>query len=324
MASFDFLSVIQYDRTGNSINFKNTGDFSTQSGTLDDGETFADDGAVGDTFESGDSFTFNVTPAIADDFPDYNSGDIVTLDYVGTYTINGVTGIVLEDQSDPNIGFVFSPADAASTNAALPNVINTGDPEFDAGAYTPCFLIGSLIATPDGEKPVESLDAGDLVLNSEGQPVPVKWLGRRTIAAIFRPAEELSPVRFAAGSLGKGLPHSDLTVTANHAMLLDGVLCHASALVNGSTIVRVPLEEMGQTFTTYHVETENHEIILANGAPTETFIDNVSRRIFHNFSEFEKMYGEVRDMAELPYPRAMSARQLPASVRQLISREDAA
>jgi hypothetical protein len=97
-------------------------------------------------------------------------------------------------------------------------------------------------------------------------------------------------------------------------MLVDGVICHAGALVNGTTITRVPLEEMGETYTVYHIETEEHEIILANGAPSETFIDNVSRRVFDNFAEFEALYGDVPEMNELPYPRAMSARQVPAHV----------
>jgi hypothetical protein len=92
------------------------------------------------------------------------------------------------------------------------------------------------------------------------------------------------------------------------------VICHAGALVNGSTITRVPLSEMGKTYTVYHIETEAHEIILANGAPAETFIDNVSRRCFDNFAEFEALYGDVPEMEELPYPRAMSARQVPGRI----------
>jgi hypothetical protein len=73
---------------------------------------------------------------------------------------------------------------------------------------------------------------------------------------------------------------------------------------------------MGETYTVYHIETEEHEIILANGAPAETFIDNVTRRVFDNFDEFETLYGDVPEMEELPYPRAMSARQVPARLHE--------
>ena len=112
------------------------------------------------------------------------------------------------------------------------------------------------------------------------------------------------------------LPHSNLTVTADHALLVDGALCEAGALVNGTTITRVPLSEFGDSYKVYHVETETHEIILANGAPAETFIDNVSRRAFDNFSEFMEIYGEdPPEMQELPHPRASSARHLPAGIK---------
>ena len=98
-------------------------------------------------------------------------------------------------------------------------------------------------------------------------------------------------------------------------MLVDGALCEAGALVNGTTIIRVPLSEFGRSYTVYHVETEAHEIILANGAPAETYVDNVSRRAFDNFSEFEELYGDQPEMRELSYPRASNARHLPSRIR---------
>ena len=98
-------------------------------------------------------------------------------------------------------------------------------------------------------------------------------------------------------------------------MLVGGVLCEAGALVNGTTITRVPLSEFGGSYTVYHVETEAHEIILANGALAETFIDNVSRRAFENYAEFEELYGDQPEMKELPYPRASNARHLPMRIK---------
>ena len=112
--------------------------------------------------------------------------------------------------------------------------------------------------------------------------------------------------------------------TADHALLIDGVLCNASALVNGATITRVPLAEMGAEYTVFHIETEDHEIILANGAPAETFIDNVSRRVFDNYAEYQALYGDEAEMQELPLPRATSARQVPSAVRARLRAEVAA
>ena len=98
-------------------------------------------------------------------------------------------------------------------------------------------------------------------------------------------------------------------------MLVDGVLCEAGALVNGTTIARVPLSVFGESYTVYHVETEAHEIILANGTPTETFVDNVSRRAFDNYAEFERLHGDQPEMKELPHPRASNARHLPTRIK---------
>ena len=98
-------------------------------------------------------------------------------------------------------------------------------------------------------------------------------------------------------------------------MLVDGVLCEAGALVNGTTITRVPLSEFGESYAVYHVETEDHEIILANGAPSETFVDNVSRRSFDNYAEYEELHGDPPEMKELPHPRASNVRHLPERVR---------
>ena len=98
-------------------------------------------------------------------------------------------------------------------------------------------------------------------------------------------------------------------------MLVDGVLCEAGALVNGTTITRVPLSEFHDSYTVFHIETESHEIIFANGAPAETFVDNVSRRAFDNFTEFEELYGDQPEMKELPYPRAANARHLPLHIK---------
>lgn len=179
-----------------------------------------------------------------------------------------------------------------------------------------CFLAGTMIATPAGEVPVETLTAGDLVVTADGCAVPVLWLGRQTVSTLFGMPEGRQPVCIAAGALGGGLPRRDLRVTAGHALLIDGVLVNAGAMVNGLTITRIPPATLGSTFTVFHIETEYHEIILAEGAASETFIDNISRARFDNHAEFVAMFGsEGRPIEEMDQPHALSARQLPAALR---------
>ena len=272
---------------------------------------------------------------VTDDETDlsFNIGDTVTVDwrqsasalgtpfkaeYIGTVTVDGKDYMVLKDA----VGFgSFAPpiyyVVGVTRGDAPSSIVETGpSANVTAESFTVCFFPGTLIVTPYGECKVEELVSGDLVLVGESRVVPVKWIGRQTVSTFFGSADRLMPVRLAAGSLGGGfLPHSDLTVTADHAMLVDGVLCEAATLVNGTTITRVPLSEFGDSYTVYHVETEAHEIILANGAPAETFVDNVSRRAFDNFAEFERLHGDPPEMKELPYPRASNERHLPARIK---------
>ena len=136
---------------------------------------------------------------------------------------------------------------------------------------------------------------------------------------MFGMPEGRRPVHIAAGALGEGLPTRDLRLTADHALLIDGVLVHAGALVNGTTILRIPMA-LGERLVVYHIETEQHEVVLAEGAPAETFIDNVTRTRFDNYAEYEALYGAAIDaMEELPQPRAMSSRQVPHSIRARIA-----
>ena len=56
-----------------------------------------------------------------------------------------------------------------------------------------CFLSGTTIACPDGERAVETLDIGDLVLTFDGCAVPVKWIGRQTLSPVFGMPEGRGP-----------------------------------------------------------------------------------------------------------------------------------
>lgn len=175
-----------------------------------------------------------------------------------------------------------------------------------------CFAEGTGIATPSGEVAVEDLRIGDPVLTAEGRAVPIVWIGRQTIVKRFF-GERASLVRIAEGALGN---QSDLFVTGDHGMVLEGYVINASVLVNGGSIDWVPLSETPARFTVYHVETEAHDTILANGAVAETFVDYDTRRRFDNYADYLALAGEDRAIAESPLPRISAARHLPASLRE--------
>ncbi|WP_188612331.1 Hint domain-containing protein [Chelatococcus reniformis] len=190
-------------------------------------------------------------------------------------------------------------------------------PLFDELVF--CFLTATMIMSPEGERAVEELAIGDLVLTCDGLAVPVKWIGRQTLMPAFGLSEERRPVFISAGALGEGLPVRDLRVTSDHALLLDGVLVQAGALVNGTTIRRMTPAELGERLVVYHIELDRHDLVVADGVAAETFVDNVARRRFDNYAEFVALYGaDDNATGEIDLPRVKSARQLPAAVRQRI------
>ena len=188
---------------------------------------------------------------------------------------------------------------------------------FDADPLPVCFLAGTAIATPSGAVPVERLAIGDIVLTSSGEYRRVHWIGRQTCHTRFGDPLRVLPVRVAPGALGAGVPHRDLRLSPDHALLVDGVLVQAAALVNGKTIARMTAAEVGERFVYFHVEVEDHALVLAEGVAAETFVDNVTRRRFDNYADYRALYGEAAGrIPEMAMPRVKSVRQLPRDVRQ--------
>src|SRR5690606_976796 len=116
-----------------------------------------------------------------------------------------------------------------------------------------CYLRGTMIATPDGQKRVEDLQAGDQVCTASGGVATVKWLGYRKLQASRIPANHAIrayPVRIAAGALAPNVPARDLYVSPGHHMFFDGKLIPAMLLVNGKTITQ---DFSRQSFEYFHV-----------------------------------------------------------------------
>jgi len=182
-----------------------------------------------------------------------------------------------------------------------------------------CFARGTLIQTASGLLPVEELQPSDPLSSyresTSNDPVAfVKWIGRQTFHPVIAAVVDYLPIKISAHALGPGHPFQDLYVSPDHAILFDGTLIHAKVLVNGVSILQ--MWEWQGNVEYFHIETEHHELIYANGLPAETFIDNVSRRQFDNYAEYEAKYPNEALMFELDLPRVRFQRQLSKRTRK--------
>jgi hypothetical protein len=196
-----------------------------------------------------------------------------------TETYNPATHVLtVSDQGTVEATLTFDSSNTVSSFFLKPDAAGTGT---DVVA---CYAEGTRVATWRGEVEVERLQVGDLLVTMSGALRPIRWIGRRSYAAPFVAANpHLHPVRLRRDALGKGLPQRDLLLSPLHAILLDGVLVPVGTLVNGTTVVR---ERAPGNVTYLHIELASHDVILAEGLPSETFIDEDSRGMFQNAHEY--------------------------------------
>ncbi len=171
-----------------------------------------------------------------------------------------------------NLPGAFSTSDFTVTNVVAGADITLGPV---------CFLAGTLIATPEGEREVERLAAGDTVMTHGGAARRIVWIGNGRVLATRGRRTAATPVIVRKGELADNVPHSDLRVTKAHSLFVDGVLVPVEFLVNHRTIL---WDDHAQEVTIYHIELATHDVLVANGAPAESYHDDGNRWLFQNAS----------------------------------------
>jgi hypothetical protein len=208
-------------------------------------------------------------------------GETFTLFATGEPESSGVDATYNGTDDAGGVYFTLGEYGYVITNAP----IETNDSyQFEEVDYL-CFLAGTLIQTENGEVPVETLRAGDMVLVRRLGQIrfePLVWVGR-TQARVSRgrDARKAAPIHIAAGALSRSMPARDLRVSPEHALLVDGALVPAGLLVNGTTITQ-PLHPRDITY--YHLELETHGLLLSDGAWSESYRDEGNRHLFNNAS----------------------------------------
>ncbi|HFQ15689.1 MAG TPA: type I secretion protein, partial [Rhodobacteraceae bacterium] len=280
----------------------------------DAGDDTIDGGIDNDLIDGGAGNDTLMGGADEDTFVNLNAGDTVdggadgvdndTLDLTGSAEPGGSLNVTItgpDSNGNGYDGYVTYYDDMGNVTGTL----NFEEIE----EIIPCFTPGTMIATPRGERLVEELREGDKVITRDNGIQEIRWVGEKKMGwKDFALAEHLKPVLIEAGALGNGLPERDILVSPNHRVLVANdrtalyfedreVLVAAKHLVDNKKVKKVDVMS-----TAYiHFMFDNHEVVLSNGAWTESFqpgdyslkgIGNAQRaEIFELFPELEQVEG---------------------------------
>jgi phosphohistidine swiveling domain-containing protein len=183
------------------------------------------------------------------------SGQVIMLNADGTFTVTG----------DGNI-------ETKSFTYTVKDQFGNIDTAFVTMTSVPCFVAGTLILTPAGERRVEDLQPGDLVMTHDDGAQPVRWVGQRKVPA----QGAFAPIRIKANTFGD---HRTLLLSPQHRVLIrDGlaellfgeaeVLVAAKDLVNDRSI-RV---QAGGEVDYVHILFDKHQVVFSEGLATESFL----------------------------------------------------
>lgn len=214
-----------------------------------------------------------------------------TLDFSGnlptTSKFASVAGVDMRDKQIAIITaangkqyfFVTDGSGSISVMNALPNGAQSVSNVSTTAPVLVCFLRGTLIETPQGPRPIESLEIGDEISTYDGKVLPLRWIGRRALSAaalLLNP--ELRPIVLPQDMFGPGLPSRRLKLSASHRLAIGGwetellfgsetVLLRANHL-RGNGAARV---NPNRGIEYFHLLLDEHTLILANGLACESF-----------------------------------------------------
>lgn len=165
---------------------------------------------------------------------------------------------------------------------------------------TVCFLSGTQIKTKLGVKNIEELQTGDFVTTYDWAQKKyiereVTWVGKKYCRVNKSLPDDMAgyPVRIVKDAIAKNIPYKDLLVTAEHCLFFEDKFIPARMLVNGSTIY---YDYAITSYEYYHLETQDHAVIIADGVCTESYLDTGNRHAFnHNQKIIETSFQSAKD-----------------------------
>ena len=237
------------------------------AGTVASGETIMFAG-------SGAELVIDSTASMTGSVVNFAEGETIDLRGVAPASVS-YPGNGLLDYTAPDESSASFPLTLGVTGTVAATTDNAGG----ANVTALCFCAGTMLATQGGEVPVERLAVGDRVLTASRAVRSIVWIGVGRVLAARGRRSAATPVIVRKGALADNVPHHDLRVTKGHALWLDGALIPVEFLVNHRSIL---WDDRAQEVALYHVELDSHDVLLANGAPAESYRDDGNRWLFHN------------------------------------------
>jgi len=156
---------------------------------------------------------------------------------------------------------------------------NTDISAVPVSVAAPCFAAGTRLRTTQGDIAVEALRVGAKMVTASGTIRPVVWLGHRRVNCRNHPKpQSVLPIRIEAEAFAPGVPHRELFLSPDHAIEFCNTLIPIRYLLNGMTVKQVQLPSVEY----WHVELDNHDVLMAEGLPAESYLDTGNRNQFDN------------------------------------------
>ncbi|UFS65776.1 Hint domain-containing protein [Paracoccus denitrificans] len=268
------------------------------------GRDTLDGGAGADTLTGGLDADVFIADGTADTITDFNAtegigdADSSNNDLVDLSAFYNQTRLAAWNAANPGLQFNtpldwlrYEQSQGALASAGGLRIFSSYDPVTNGGTFVsaellneentrvPCFARGTRIAVADDEVAIETLRAGDLVQTRDNGLQPIRWIGSRKLsAAELKAMPNLRPIRIAAGALGKGLPVADLLVSPQHRVLVRSNIAQKmfktrEVLVAAKQLVLLEGFDIAndlQEVEYFHMLFDRHEVVLSNGAETES------------------------------------------------------
>ena len=181
-----------------------------------------------------------------------------------------------------------------------------------------CFLRGTMIETEVGPVPVEALMSGMNVMTRDHGFQPIRWIGSASIcAATLAVTPSLRPIRIRKDALAANIPNADLMVSPQHRVLVRSKIAErlfgaSEVLVAAKQLLSLDGIEIAEDLPEveyFHILFDQHEIILSNGAETESLYTGVEALKFVGPAARKEIFAIFPEL-NVPAYQAHAAREI--------------